>query len=284
MLGLIFIIKISLTCDVERDESIENVLPYLLKIYQEYGIVGTWFIEHDLGQNYTKYCGHVDEQFPKIVEQLNEVGEIGTHVHFREINGAFNANFEFQENLIGNATDSLRNKGFEIQSFRGGDHFINNDTIRILKDLNYIIDSSIMQGFSRRINENFIIDHRIRKERININEPYFISSSNYLIPGDSHLLEIPVTNLILFRSKPTIFIPFPIPGNNKIGPVSNISYLLTKIFGLIRTDLPLVILFHDFTFKGKRSLNYFHHFIDQCSNDDSIKFVTLKEIKKEIQS
>jgi hypothetical protein len=256
-------------------------LPKVCDIFDEYNAVGTWFIQHDFGQYYTKYCEKVDEKFPVIVEKLSQIGEIGAHVHFRKKNGDFCSDFEFQKSLIEQATDSLRSKGFNIQSFRGGDHFFNNDTLKVLEDLNYEIDSSVMQGFSRKFQNNFFIDHRIRKIKFNINEPYFLSNNNYLISGKSNVLEIPVTNLIFFLKKPSFFIPFPIPGNIKIGKISKISFLLSKIWGFMKKDVPIVFLFHDFTFSGKNSLDYFRNFIDKCTNDKNIKFVTLKEIKEE---
>jgi hypothetical protein len=256
-------------------------LPKVTDIFDEYNVVGTWFIQHDLGQYYTKDYGKVDEKFPDIVEKLSQIGEIGTHVHFRKKNGDFCSDYEFQMDLIENATDSLRDKGFDIQSFRGGDHFFNNDTVKILEDLNYKIDSSVMQGFSRRKKDNFLIDHRIRTIEVTINEPYFLSNINYLISGKSKVLEIPVTNLLFFLHKPSFFIPFPTPGNIKIGKISNLSFLLTKMWGFLKEDVPLVFLFHDFTFSGKKSLDYFRKFIEKCSDDNNIKFVTLKEIKEE---
>ena len=256
-------------------------MPKICDIFNEYNAVGTWFIQHDFGQYYTSNYGKVDEKFPNIVEKLSQIGEIGTHVHFRKKDGKFCSDFEFQKNLIEKATDALRSKGFKIQSFRGGDHFFNNDTIKVLENLNYEIDSSVMQGFSRRLQDNFLVDHRIRGIDININKPYFLSNNNYLISGKSHILEIPVTNLLFFLKKPRFFIPFPTPGNKKIGKISNISFLLTKILGFMKKDAPIVFLFHDFTFNGGKNLDYFRNFIEICTNDKNIKFVTLKEIKKE---
>jgi hypothetical protein len=217
------------------------------------------------------------------VDRLNEVGEIGTHVHFRNENGVFNSDVEFQKILIENATDYLRNIGFDIQSFRGGDHFFNNDTLKILENLNYSIDSSVMQGFSRIMQDNFSVNHCSKKKEIIINKPYFMSYDDYLVSGNSPILEIPVTNLLFFLKKPNFFLPFPVAGNNKIGPISNFAFSLTKIFNFINKDLPIVLLFHDFTFRGKHNMNYFNHFVEQCSNDNNIEFVTLREVKNIIR-
>lgn len=212
---------------------------------------------------------------------MSQVGEIGTHVHFRKKDGKFFSDFEFQKNLIETATDSLKSKGFDIHSFRGGDHFFNNDTLKILENLHYDVDSSVMQGFSRKLQDNFFIDHRIQKIKIDINEPYFLSNNNYLISGKSNILEIPVTNLAFFLKKPSFFVPFITPGNDRFGNISNISFLLTKIFGFVKKDMPILFLFHDFNFNRRNSLNYFRNFIDKCTRDKNIKFVTLNEIKEE---
>jgi len=232
-----------------------------------------------LGHHYTKYCGHVDEKYPEVVEKLHQVGEIAVHVHFRKKNGDFFSDYEFQKNLIENATDALRAKGFDVVSFRGGDHFFNNDTLQVLEELDYEIDSSVMQGFSRSMRD-FVIDHRIGKRQITMNVPYFLSHDDYLIPGASNVLEIPVTNLYFFLKRPMFFLPFPTPGHAKLGPISNLSFLLTKMVSSLKKEIPIVFLFHDFTFSGKRSLEYLRHFIDQCSTDNNIQFVTLKEIKE----
>jgi len=147
--------------------------------------------------------------------------------------------------------------------------------------MNYEIDSSVMQGFSRKMHNDFLIDHRKRTTSPAMNEPYFLSNTNYLIPGGSNILEIPVTNLLFFLKKPSIFIPFPTPGNMKFGRISNISFLLTKIWGYVKKDVPIIFLFHDFTFSGKKSLDYFRNFVDKCTHDKNIKFITLQELKKE---
>lgn len=212
---------------------------------------------------------------------MSQIGEIGTHVHFRKKDGKFCYDFEFQKDLIEEATYSLKSKGFDIHSFRGGDLFFNNDTLKILENLRYEVDSSVLQGFSRKIQDHFFINHRIQKIKININEPYYLSDKNYLLSGKSSILEIPVTNLAFFLKKPSFFIPFPIPGNDRLGNISNISFFLTKILGVIKKDIPIVFLFHDFNFSRRNSLAYFRNFIDKCSNDKNIKFVTLNEIKKE---
>lgn len=212
---------------------------------------------------------------------MSQIGEIGTHVHFRKKDGKFCSDFEFQKNLIEEATYSLISKGFDIHSFRGGDLFFNNDTLKILENLHYEVDSSVMQGFSKKIQDDFFIDHRIQKIKININEPYFLSNNNYLISGKSNILEIPVTNLAFFLKKPSFIIPFPIPGNDKLGNISNISFLITKILGFVKKNIPIVFIFHDFNFNRRNSLNYFLNFIDKCTSDKNIKFVTLNEIKNE---
>ena len=273
------IIRIALTCDVERDSSIKNDLPKVIDIFNEFKAVGTWFIQHDFGKYYTEHFGRVDEKFPEILEKLSHIGEIGSHVHFRNKKGEFCSDFNFQKQLLEKATDSLRSKGYNVKSFRGGDHFFNNDTLKVLEELNYEIDSSVMQGFSRKIHGNFLINHKIRKSGLKINEPYFLSKDNYLEPGESNILEIPVTNLAFFLKKPTFFIPFPIPGNIKIGKISNLSFLFSKFLGFLKNDILIVFLFHDFNLCGKNSIYNFRKFIEKCTNDKNTKFVTLKEVK-----
>ncbi len=275
-------VNIALTCDVERDYSIKNNMAKIHKIFKKYGVVGTWFIQHDLGKYYTKDCGTVDDCFPEIVNSLNEIGEIGTHVHFRNKNGRFQPDYDFQKMLIENATNSLRDKGYNIRSFRGGDHFFTKETFQILNELDYKIDSSIMQGFTRQLDESFRLDYRIYQKIDFFNTPYYLDSDNFLIEGKSNLLEIPVTNTLFFLNKPRHFIPFPTPGHMKLGFLSTMIYPLIKTWNLLPNKTPIVILFHDFTFNGKNSIKYLEGFLKKCNDDPTISFVTLSDIAKDI--
>lgn len=273
-------VNIALTCDVERDYSIKNNMTKIHKIFKKYDVVGTWFIQHDLGKYYTKDCGTVDDRFPEIVNSLNEIGEIGTHVHFRNKNGRFQPDYDFQKMLIENATNSLRDNGYNIRSFRGGDHFFTKETFQILNELDYKIDSSIMQGFTRQLDESFRLDYRIYQKIDFFNTPYFLDSDNFLIEGKSNLLEIPVTNTLFFLNKPSYFVPFPTPGHMKLGFFSKLVYPLTKLWDFFHQDEIIVFLFHDFTFNSKNSMKYLEQFLIRCSKDDSIQFSTLSDISK----
>jgi len=137
-----------------------------------------------------------------------------------------------------------------------------------------------MQGFSKKIQSNFSVDHRIKEKEVAVNEPYFLSNDDYLISGKSDVLEIPVTNLLFFLKKPTFFIPFPTPGHMKLGGLSKLTYMLTKTWDFIMDHTTLVILFHDFTFNSKKSIQYLEDFINKCSQDTNINFVTLSELYK----
>lgn len=271
-------IHIALTCDVERDQSIQTNMPKVQTIFKEYGVVGTWFIQHDLGNQYTNDCGVVDDCYPKIVESLDEIGEIGTHVHFRNKKGIFQTDFQFQKTLIEAATDSLRDKGYKAKSFRGGDHFLTNETLHILEELHYLVDSSIMQGFTRHLQDNLRLDYRIHDNIDYFNKPYHPDTNNVLQKGNSQILEIPVTNILFFQKRPKYFLPFPTPGHMNLGGLSQFIYTLTKTWDFIRTDTFLIILFHDFTFNAKRSMYYLEKFIKKCSNDPKINLITLSDI------
>lgn len=276
-------IKIALTCDVERDYSIKKHMPKIHSLFKEYGVIGTWFIQHDYGNHYTSDCGRVDDCFPDIVASLSEVGEIGTHVHFRNKDGLFQTDFAFQKDLLTKATESLRDKGFNIRSFRGGDHFFTKETFQILTELNYSIDSSIMQGFKKKLTDSFVLDYRYDNHIDHFNKPYYLDTKNFLAKGKSNILEIPVTNTLFFLKAPSYFIPFPTPGHMKLGLLSTMIYPLIKTWDFLQINSPIVILFHDFTFNGKNSIKYLEEFLKKGSNDQAISFVTLSDIAKSIE-
>ena len=48
-------IQIALTCDVERDSSTQENMPIIYEIFKKYEIVGTWFIQHDLGMKWSVF-------------------------------------------------------------------------------------------------------------------------------------------------------------------------------------------------------------------------------------
>jgi peptidoglycan/xylan/chitin deacetylase (PgdA/CDA1 family) len=139
-------IKLALTMDVEplppemlgcfkdRDAPLAAVSTFL-DLTERYNIPVTYFITHD-------YWDKIDFRFPHLVQRMSEIGEIGCHTHFRD-NRIYRTDHGFQRMLIESATDALRSQGFDVRSFRGGAWFFNRDTLRVLEELNYSIDSSI---------------------------------------------------------------------------------------------------------------------------------------------
>ena len=172
----------------EKYSGITRVLPNLLDMLSKYKIPVTWFITHD-------YWSKIDQEFPQLVDRMHDNGEIGCHVHFRKEKEIYLTDYNFQMELIGRATYFLRDKGFNVTSFRGGNFFFDENTLKVLEELNFEIDSSVVPGLYLKPYPALTIDH---KERIS-NEPYFPSYANHCIPGKSKILEVPISICPYFK-------------------------------------------------------------------------------------
>jgi peptidoglycan/xylan/chitin deacetylase (PgdA/CDA1 family) len=120
-----------ITVDTERDldsdtyGSIENI-NHLTDLIKSHNATATFFV-----------TGRVGERFPHLVEVLRtDRFEVGSHAYEHEI--LFNYNFSEKERRLSIATEILGNP----KSFRSPYHSIDNETIIILDDLGYSIDSS----------------------------------------------------------------------------------------------------------------------------------------------
>jgi peptidoglycan/xylan/chitin deacetylase (PgdA/CDA1 family) len=99
--------------------------PALLDILKAHEVPFTWFITHD-------YWGKIDIKFPSLIEKMSKNGEIGCHVHFRRNKERYFTDYNFQLEIIKKATNSLREQGYPVKSFRGGNLFFNKNTLRVL--------------------------------------------------------------------------------------------------------------------------------------------------------
>jgi len=77
--------------------------------------------------------------------------------------------------------------GFKPTSFRAGRWGIGPHTFKILEDLGYLVDSSVTPYFNWEF-PGHTLDYKTA-----LDVPYFPSPENFLVPGNSRLLQVPVT-------------------------------------------------------------------------------------------
>lgn len=277
-------IRLALTVDVEPNitdivtetgekySGLTQAMPKLLDVLTEHKISATWFITHD-------YWGKIDQEFPSLVERMSNNGEIGCHVHFRREREVYYTDYDFQMELIARATNSLRDYGYNVKSFRGGNLFFDENTLRVLEELNYEVDSSVLPGTYSRPYPNLIVNH---KERLS-SKPYFPSYGNHCIPGSSKILEIPLSVYPYFQFNTrlvSVFIarqlPMPLTAEHSLRTNGMIKKMIKKDFVLI------VLSVHPYNFLDgiEKRLQYLEDFIVDMKSLDA-KFVTLKELRRE---
>jgi peptidoglycan/xylan/chitin deacetylase (PgdA/CDA1 family) len=274
-------IDVAVTFDVERDPTIRDVIPRLVELFDRYDAVGTWFLKHDETARFTDYTGRVAEDFPNIVADLADVGEIGTHIHFRNQDGDFSMDAGLQRELLETATDALRSQGYEATSFRGGNLCADATTLSILEELGYQADSSILPGHYRQLPDGVVVDHRGAARNL----PYTPARSSHVARGDLDLLEVPVSSLLPFES---VSVGRSLTGlyNRAVErePLDRFLPAVYRLWG--RTSgAPVVLLFHDHEFSlDDGSLDVLERFCRTVSDSSRFRFATIGEIANEWSS
>lgn len=275
--------KIALTIDVEPNSpsitrklgeiysGLTTVMPRLLDLAEKYDVPFTWFITHD-------YCGRIDDKFPSLFERMSKNGEIGCHVHFVGEEGKHHTDYSFQRHLIEKATYSLRSKGFDVVSFRGGNLFFDENTLRILEEFDYEVDSSVRPGFFSEPIRRFMIDHR---QCVSM-KPYFPSRTNHSVPGDSKVLEVPLAVYPLMNINAIVLnvcLSFPLRINHVTENPYKVYMTVQKLDK--KYDTPIVLFCHpwDLLFNIENKFDNIERFLKKCK-ETSTKFYTMNEIKK----
>jgi hypothetical protein len=274
-------IDVAITFDVERDASIESVMPEIICLFEQYNAVGTWFLKHDYTDQFTEYTGAVVKDFPDIVRALADVGEIGTHIHFRDVDGTFSMTPNLQRDLLERATESLRSRGYDATSFRGGNLCADATTLDILEDLDYAVDSSVLPGHYRELPDGVVVDHRGEAG----NRPYRPARESHTSHGDRALLEVPVSSISpldsfsVGRSLTGVY--------NRIAdrrPLNRLLPLMYHLWGRM-SRAPIVLLFHDHEFKtGDESLTALEQFLQFVAASAWLQFATISDIAADWRS
>jgi peptidoglycan/xylan/chitin deacetylase (PgdA/CDA1 family) len=190
--------EIYVTVDVEEDvppylknsfTGIERGLPHLLELLKRKGISATFFI-----------TGNIAQRFPETVEAiLKDHHEIGCHSfrHKPLTNYLFNNEYK-QRKDIEKGTNTLESlTGRRPILFRAPEFSVNKITLRILEELDYQLDSSVLPGRKYRRLLRIICSHKNAPEI-----PYHPSAKDHRKKGGLKLLEVPVTRCPLTQRNP----------------------------------------------------------------------------------
>ncbi|MFY7667790.1 MAG: polysaccharide deacetylase family protein [Crocinitomicaceae bacterium] len=225
-----------------RDETGQLVLsqgmPRLLDLFDELNIKTTFF-----------YTGYIAERFPDVVKIAHQRGhEVASHGYSHLVKNAFDVmtSKKIQEHLFKSKDILEQITGEEVISFRAPALRIKNNFTPYLLDAGFKIDSSVasqrmdmFMSFGSRHKFNWLLSPR---------SPYFVSEKNIFTKGNSDLLEIPVTSIL---------IPY-------IGTVMRISPLLLKSLR------PLILLEKKLFNRHVNFLSHPNEFIDEA-RDESIR-------------
>jgi hypothetical protein len=278
---------IALTIDVEpntteilqrtgsKHSGLSKAMPRFLEIVNCNKVPVTWFVTHD---NWSK----VDQDFPLLVENMNDNGEIGCHVHFRRNKEVYYKDYNFQSEIVGDATRGLRSQGFNVQCFRGGANFFDETTVKVLKELDYKVDSSVVPGLFAERAPGFEANH---KQRL-FAKPYFLSAENHCMPGDSGILEIPLSVCTYFRlhqKKVAVAFGRAIsicrPAQNLIKDIKTLESESLKLFG---QTMPAVLTAHPYDFLDNidEQMRNLEAFINKAKEELNAEFVTLQQVRE----
>jgi len=273
-------IDIALTLDVElnrpsiskRTGSLYSglvELPAVLDVFQAHRVPGTWMIAHDMDRE-----NQSAKIFPRLVERMATLGEIGCYFHFHQQRVA-RTDEAFQRAGIGQATRYLRSLGHAVTSFRGGDSYLDETSLRVLADLGYTADSSVVPGLHEVSAEGLIADHRTRRH----SDPYFPLAG-------SGLLEIPLgtDTLVDLRTRLVSLLINRVVGidNLVLADPDVAASRIEVIAQRAPSDRPVVVLSaraDDFLEDTEGKLAHLDRFLSLMKTRPGAEFVTLSGVR-----
>jgi len=163
-----------------------EALPPLLELFRKNGITATFF-----------FTARFAQISPKALEVVLDAGhEIGSHGYSHEKKHGFDIlSYKQQLSELKKSKKILEDIAGEVLSFRSPSLRINNYTILALEDAGFLVDSSVSsQRFDGPMSFGF-------KNKINWfkapRKPYTPSREDPFKKGDSSILELPVSALLI---------------------------------------------------------------------------------------
>jgi len=179
--------RVVVTVDLERDyhapagshRGVTEAMPRLLALFDRHGIRAHVFATSDLASS-----------FPEALRDIARRGhEVGCHAESHDVEYLSSKPYAWQLAAIRRATEALeRCTGVRPRSFRAPNFSANGDTIRVLEELGYRYDSSVLPGrVVRAMRVLKLLDFLMAPR-----DPYHPSREDPAMAGDAGLWEIPV--------------------------------------------------------------------------------------------
>ena len=135
--------------------------------------------------------GEVAEHLPReILETREDLAALGCHGYSHSPGYLNHMRLSEKEAEISRATDVLKERfGRPPRHFRAPNFSLDGETVDILGRLGYLVDSSVLPGrYVRRWRLIPLVDQRGAPQ-----DPYTPDSNDFRRPGQSRILEVPVT-------------------------------------------------------------------------------------------
>jgi len=178
--------RVVFTVDLEKDyhsptpsfRGVETALPKLFDLFDRHGIRATVFATSDLGESHADALRMV----------LRRGHALGCHGESHDVEYLCGRPYVWQRESLARATHALETvTGVRPNAFRAPNFSVDGSTIRVLEELGYAVDSSVLPG--RRVG-------RIRR-RLDFlfapRDPYRPARDNPALPGEAAVWEVPVT-------------------------------------------------------------------------------------------
>lgn len=174
-----------------RDETgklvLEQGMPRLLDLYDELGIKVTFF-----------YTGYIANLYPEVVKMAHSRGhEIASHGYSHKVENAFDvlSDTKIREHLTRSKNSLEQIIGEEVISFRAPALRVKKNISHALLETGFLIDSSVAP---QRIDMflSFGVRHKLNWFRAP-RGIYFTKQEDIFSKGDSVLLEIPVSSVLI---------------------------------------------------------------------------------------
>jgi len=204
------------------DEIYECGLPRLIELYSRYDIHSTFF-----------FTGNIVEVKPELIDMVKDHGhEVGCHgYHHSSLEGFDSVSYETQVKYMKKSKKIIEDVAGRIEAFRSPELRINKDTVRALEKTGFKIDSSVA---SQRFDGPFSFGTKEKMKWLFApRKPYYMSYKSPFKRGDSEILEIPISALLI-----------PYIGTTMRMMPTFIKLIQKILFMEAKMEKPIVFLFH----------------------------------------
>lgn len=173
------LIYVLITVDVEPDlppvltsyKGIEEGLPYIVQLLDEYDICATFFV-----------LGETAEAYPSVIKELAESHEVGCHSLYHE--DLRSLSYDEKQQRVEKATAILEELAGDVTSFRAPGHSCDTELIHVLVQQGYAVEASACKQISY---------------------PYHPSEEDWLEKGGMDFLRVPISHAPAYFYAPLLY-------------------------------------------------------------------------------